>query len=157
MNFLKAHLSDDQQARDFLAAAPSDNGLGADFLTVTQLAAEEHPPTQRQFQQIASEYGARKAYEIFRKFDSIIPGGFQIHEGTFNFLGYQQLRENRPEDAVLFFKMNAEAHPNSANCWDSYADGCQAAGDVEEAIRCYRKVLELGDNQHCRSQMGVAE
>lgn len=141
MNFLKAYLADDQMAMDFLAAAPSESGL----LTIDQLPGEEAPPTQRQFLHIATEYGAQRAYEIFQKFNTIIPGGYQIPEGTFNFFGYQELRENRPEDAVLFFRLNAEAHPNSANCWDSYADGCQAAGDVEEAIRCYQKVLEVID------------
>jgi hypothetical protein len=42
--------------------------------------------------------------------------------------------------------LNAEKYPNSANCWDSYADGCLGAGDTTMAITCYKKVLELVDN-----------
>jgi hypothetical protein len=146
MNFFKAHLNDDAESSRFLSNEPTVNGFAPGLVEFSFQAAEDAPPTDRQFMQIISDYGASKAAEVFEKFRQSHPGSITFPEATMNFLGYDQLGSGKPDQAVILFKMNAEVYPNSANCWDSYADGCVAAGDTDGAIMCYKKVLEVLPN-----------
>lgn len=100
------------------------------------------PPTNDQFLYILNTYGAVKALELFEKFSSQFTGRYQVPEVQVNALGYQMLGIGRIEEAIAAFKLNVGAHPVSANCWDSYADGCRTAGDTAMTITCYRKALE---------------
>ncbi|MCK4657466.1 MAG: hypothetical protein KAT85_10540, partial [candidate division Zixibacteria bacterium] len=146
MNFFEAHLNDDKGSLQFLNNQPMDNGIAPDLVEFSFQAAEDAPPTDRQFMQIISDYGASKAAEVFDKFKQSHPGSITFPEAAMNFLGYGQLGSGRPDQAVILFRMNAEAYPSSANCWDSYADGCIAAGDTDGATMCYKKVLEALPN-----------
>lgn len=146
MNFFKAHLNDDKGSLQFLSNQPVDNGIAPDLVEFSFQDAEHAPPTDRQFMQIISDYGASRAAEVFDKFKQSHPGSITFPEATMNFLGYEQFGSGRPDQAVILFRMNAGAYPNSANCWDSYADGCLAAGDTDGAIMCYKKVLEVLPN-----------
>ena len=58
-------------------------------------------------------------------------------------LGYQYLRKGRPAEAVAAFEINAEAHPESWNAWDSLAEACYEKGDKQKALEFYRKSVEL--------------
>ena len=41
------------------------------------------------------------------------------------------------------FRINAELHPESWNAYDSLAEGYMEAGEKDEAIKYYRRSLEL--------------
>ena len=60
-----------------------------------------------------------------------------------NAYGYQLLQEGRNEDAIILFKMNVEAYPNSPNTYDSLADAFLAAGKKDEALRLAEKTLVM--------------
>nr|UXE46261.1 hypothetical protein Hi04_10k_c962_00038 [uncultured bacterium] len=51
-------------------------------------------------------------------------------------------------DALLLFKLNAEAHPNSANAQDSLADAYVVNGQPEEALAAEQKCLDLLPNDN---------
>jgi hypothetical protein len=146
MNFFNAQLNGDLGSLQFLSDPSSDDRLDANLLEVSIKRAEKAPPTPRQFMHVIAEYGAHRAAEIYDKFKLSHPGSITFPEATMNYLGYERLRSNSVEEATVLFRLNAEAYPNSANCWDSYADACIAAGDTEGAIRCYKKVLEVLPN-----------
>ena len=62
------------------------------------------------------------------------------------------------EDAVRLFQWNADLFPNSANVYDSLAEGYAARGEKELAIRNYRKSLELNpSNQDARDKLKELE
>ena len=63
-----------------------------------------------------------------------------------NLIGYQLLQQGQAENAIVMFRINTETYPTSLNVWDSYSDGLQAVGEIEKAIDCYKKVLELLPN-----------
>jgi len=142
-NFLNAHLNKDEASLEFISHTPADNGVDPKMLTVAHLPGQKPPPTPDQFVAIIRELGVSEAIEIYERFRVSDPGCITFREATINALGYQFLQRGRGEDAVQLFSLNAEAYPQSANCWDSYADGCLAVGDNEGAIRCYKKVLEV--------------
>ncbi len=105
--------------------------------------AEERPPTSEQFVQICRRNGGVAAKEIYDRFHALDPGCIPIDEQTFNTLGYQALQRGNGADAMALFGINAATYPGSANCWDSYADGCIGAGDTAMAVTCYEKLLEV--------------
>ena len=62
------------------------------------------------------------------------------------------------QDAVSVFKLNVEAHPGSANVYDSYAEALLKSGDQRQAILNYRKSLELNpENQNAREVLKELE
>ena len=40
-------------------------------------------------------------------------------------------------------ELNTESYPNSFNSWDSYAESFMKAGDNPQALRYYRKSLQI--------------
>lgn len=146
LNFLKAQLIGDKRATLFLDNAPEENGIQTEFIAVQRFAADEIPPTRIQFMNIAENYGVEKAAEIYYKFKALDPELILFDELPFNFMGYRLLGENRIDEAIVAFRLNADAYPNSVNTWDSLADALMAKGNTEEAIFFTRKALEQMDS-----------
>lgn len=73
-------------------------------------------------------------------------------EGQFNNAGYRLIGQGQLEPALFIFQMNTELFPESANAWDSYAEGLWRTGKKELAIENYNKAIsldpkgEIGDN-----------
>jgi len=75
-------------------------------------------------------------------------------EGDLNNLGYKYLGEERFEEALMVFKLNVEAFPQSWNVYDSYGDALMKSGDNDEAIINYQKSIELNpDNEHAKEML----
>jgi tetratricopeptide (TPR) repeat protein len=68
---------------------------------------------------------------------------FDFGEGSLNVFGYTLLEGNDTKEAIQVFKLNAEAFPDSANVWDSLAEGYLKAGDARKAQENYEKALKL--------------
>jgi CubicO group peptidase (beta-lactamase class C family) len=74
-----------------------------------------------------------------RKADS----GFKLPEDDVNDLGFILMRNNKKAQAVEIFKYNLDAHPGSANAYDSLAEGYEAVGEKELALKNFKKAYEL--------------
>jgi len=81
------------------------------------------------------------ALDGYRRLKQVDGGDPAVAELRLNNLGYD-LQPRFPEKALALFKLNAEFYPASPNAWDSLAEAYLAAGKREEALRCYRKVLQ---------------
>ncbi len=64
-------------------------------------------------------------------------------ENDLNWLGYELLKQNSLQDALLVFQTNAKEHPRSSNAYDSLGDALAQAGRTKEAITAFVKLLEL--------------
>ena len=64
-------------------------------------------------------------------------------EDDLNSWGYQLLQKKQIHNAIEIFKLNVSLHPESANAYDSLADGYEANGDKIHAIENYKRCLEL--------------
>jgi CubicO group peptidase (beta-lactamase class C family) len=82
--------------------------------------------------------GAMSAYRRLQKADASDPA---VAELRLNDLGYA-LQQRAPNQALALFQLNVEFYPVSPNSWDSLGEAFLAAGKRDEALRCYRKVLE---------------
>jgi sugar lactone lactonase YvrE len=75
------------------------------------------------------------------KADPSTAGGFTEQE--INAFAYQLMNNGNLPAARVLFRLNTESYPGSFNTWDSYAEWHLKSGQRDEAIRLYRKSLEL--------------
>jgi CubicO group peptidase (beta-lactamase class C family) len=99
------------------------------------------------------EKGASESLKNYRQ-QRDQPNAAKISEFRINRIGYVLLQMKKIDDAIEVFKLNTTDFPNSANAWDSLADGYQAKGDKESAIKYYQKSLELNpQNKNAAEQL----
>lgn len=60
-----------------------------------------------------------------------------------NQIGYTFLFDRQIDKAIEVFQLNVEMFPNIANCYDSLGEALLEKGDREEALKNYKKALEL--------------
>ena len=140
--FFNAYLKKNENSIKFLGKSPVENGIASGCMEIKFLAKKDLPPTENQFLAIIQEKGAKTARELYDKFKAANPDHVFFREAQINILGYQYLQRNQVEDAVIAFKMNTEAYPQSCNVWDSYADGLTAQGDSVRVREALVKALE---------------
>ncbi len=76
---------------------------------------------------------------------------YLVAEDQINNLGYEYLQAGKIKEAIAVFTLNTEAFPESFNVYDSLGEAYAAAGEKEQAVRNYRKSLELNP----QSQSGI--
>ncbi|MDH3711835.1 MAG: hypothetical protein OER04_18240 [Cyclobacteriaceae bacterium] len=64
-------------------------------------------------------------------------------ENQFNQIGYKLLGGQQFEPALFVFQLNAELFPESANVWDSLAEGLWKSGQIDKAKALYHKVIDM--------------
>ncbi|KAA3635485.1 MAG: hypothetical protein DWQ02_09840 [Bacteroidetes bacterium] len=64
-------------------------------------------------------------------------------EGEFNTAGYRLLNSGQIEPAVQVFGFVTQLFPDSANAWDSLAEGMWKAGNIEQAKALYQKAISM--------------
>lgn len=79
-------------------------------------------------------------------------------EGAVNALGYARIQSGDAKAAIELFTLNVEAHPASANAYDSLSDGYVAAKDADKAALYAQKAIDAlaGDkslNDEVRKQI----
>ncbi|NND52235.1 MAG: tetratricopeptide repeat protein [Saprospiraceae bacterium] len=67
-------------------------------------------------------------------------------EAEFNKAGYQLLGSGQTQEAIFVFQMVTQYFPDSANAWDSLAEGYLKAGDKEKATEYYSKAIKMDPN-----------
>ncbi|MBL7129699.1 MAG: serine hydrolase [Ignavibacteria bacterium] len=71
---------------------------------------------------------------------------YRFTENSINNLGYELLSITRYEEAIELFQLNTNLFPESANTFDSLAEAYMVSGDKENAIKYYKKALEVDPN-----------
>lgn len=84
---------------------------------------------------------------------------YEVRESEINELGYQFMYAKNMEAAASVFAVNMERYPNSFNVYDSYAEAMLYLGKRKQAIKYYKRSLELNpENQNGKdmlARMGV--
>jgi len=74
-------------------------------------------------------------------------------EELFNGYGYMNLQMGQPEKAYLFFKMNIDYYPNSANGYDSMAEYYESQNDFSAALKHVTKAYELTESDYYKKRI----
>jgi CubicO group peptidase (beta-lactamase class C family) len=91
------------------------------------------------FTRAAVQKGAAAALAEFS--DQLAAGA--ISESTVNSAGYNLMGSKRFADAILLLQKNVDLHPDSWNAYDSLGEAYMKNGDKEQAVKNYRKSVEL--------------
>ncbi|MFC4933073.1 dienelactone hydrolase family protein [Massilia sp. GCM10023247] len=145
LHFLDAYLKDDGAARTWLAATPASHGIPAYAATLEARPAEPGPASRSELAAELARRGfehAHAAYEALRARDKT----FTLPEAELNAWGYGLAAAGQPQQAVQIFRLATLVYPDSANAFDSLAEGYAEAGNKAAAIKHYRRSLELDPN-----------
>lgn len=155
LHFLDAYLKDDGAARTWLGATPASHGMPAYAVTLEARPAEPGPPSRGELAAELARRGfehAHSAYAALRARDKT----FTLPESELNAWGYGLVRAGQPQQAVHIFRLATLVYPDSANAFDSLAEGYAEAGDKAAAIKHYRRSLELDpNNQNARQRLAL--
>jgi CubicO group peptidase (beta-lactamase class C family) len=159
------HWGDNGPAKAYVVASPlqrsgfvvflnSQNGLammatlmrelrGTPSPAFAWLKIQEPVPALASFVRTMREQGVARALDAYRA--SRRPGAVDapLSESAVNSIGYALLRDQKAQDAILVFEMNAEDHPQSWNVHDSLGEALAAADDTARAVKAYERSVEL--------------
>ncbi|CAF3648294.1 unnamed protein product [Rotaria sp. Silwood1] len=78
---------------------------------------------------------------------------YNFKEVQLNNLAYDLLKGNRTKDAIKVLELNVKMFPASANAYDSLGEAFMTDGNKAEAIKNYKKSLELNPANDNAKQM----
>lgn len=142
LRFLDAYLKNDAKAAAFLANKPVANGVPPHVMALELRRGSGTPPTRESFVRLLAEQGFDKAFAIYNEMQKQ-GADFKLQGHDINSWGYQLLRAGKLKESVAIFQFGTELVPADANLYDSLGEAQAAAGMREEAIRNYRRSLEL--------------
>ncbi|WP_350285793.1 serine hydrolase [uncultured Croceitalea sp.] len=95
-----------------------------------------------------------KALEAYRMLLQQDPAHPNVTEYHINDIAYDFFHGDRMALALNTFKVNMMLYPDSYKVYDSYAEACMKAGDIDLAIENYSRSLELNPkNNNARHQL----
>jgi tetratricopeptide (TPR) repeat protein len=150
LQFLNAYLKHDGAAKAFLARTPAENDVPMHIMGI-----RFSPKSFAEIMRFAARTGEESAWKAFQSFTADPMHRYMIgEEKTINSLGYAFLQEKNPSAAVVLFKLNTKAYPDSANAWDSLGDGYEATNDIQDARMAYARSVELNpNNEHAKGEL----
>jgi dienelactone hydrolase family protein len=150
LQFLNAYVKHDAAAKEFLGRTPAENGVPKHIMGI-RFSLNSFAELMRS----AAREGEESAWKAFQSFTADPMHRYVTgEEKTINRLGYAFLQEKDPSSAVVLFKLNTKAYPDSANAWDSLGDGYEATNDIQDARMAYARSVELNpDNEHAKDEL----
>ena len=113
------------------------HGLLYIFDGFKQVGVESLPAMQTRFERLSKRLGG-----------TVLPS-----EGYINSLGYRMLYGKKDvKKAIAIFEHNISSFPKSANAYDSLGEAYRIKGDKAQAIKNYKKSLQLDPNNHNAAQ-----
>ncbi|MGE5437212.1 MAG: serine hydrolase [Syntrophothermus sp.] len=92
---------------------------------------------------VINEKGIDEGIKEYKRIQAEEPDKYIIRETELNELGYYYLTNKKFDEAIAVFKLNSETFPQSFNVYDSMGEALMKKGNKDEAIRNYKKSLEL--------------
>ncbi len=87
--------------------------------------------------------GIESAKKLWQKLKEDKSGKYVVNEWQINIVGHSLIEAKRYKEAKQVFQFNIEEYPKSPNVYDSYGDALLAEGDKVNAIKYFKKALEI--------------
>ena len=158
LNFLNAYLNMEESGLEFLNRETSEVTNQTGLISKATKQSEPRSFTFRDFNDLAREQGYGNLKNLYDSLKNEYPL-LEINEGNLNNLGLQLVfnPEKSPEGINVFLFATA-LYPNSANLWDSLAEGYLHIGNHKKAIQSFEKSLQLNpENQNAINRLKELE
>nr|WP_299386435.1 dienelactone hydrolase family protein [Allomuricauda sp.] len=143
LNFLNAYLKNEDVALAFIQNKPLENGIENGLVSHKFKEPESEPYSFQDFNDLASKQHYENLYELYQSLKRMHPS-LALPEGNLNTLGLQLVfNPETSEQGINVFLLAAKLYPNSANLFDSLAEGYLFMRNKEKAIESFEKSLEL--------------
>jgi dienelactone hydrolase len=143
VHFINGHLKNDAAGLAFINNTPAANKAPLHMIIAdTRRNRGGPPPTLENFVAQLAVDGFDKAIPVY---DSLVKQGasFKLGENEIYGWGNQLVRLNRPLQAREIFRLGAHLYPNESVMHEETAELQAKTGQKEEALRSYRRVLEI--------------
>jgi len=140
--FFDGHLRADRgRLEEMLRAGTSSDGPG---LRIEHKAGQTAPPTEAVLVDLITNKGIAAARAEIERVRAAFPGVTLVDESVLNWLAiYFQYWWGRESEALGVFELNVVLHPGSWSASDSLGEAYAARGRKDDAIRTYKRSLEL--------------
>ena len=130
-----------QEFRWFSRAFPDETHSGMTLLA--QIDALRQLYLGYRFHNDMIAKGFPYAEKHFQDVSKTVGWPLAIPEAVIDNFGDTALSQGKIQEALRLFKRNVEAHPNSANAYDSLADGYAKAKQWKDAVQASEKAVTL--------------
>jgi len=108
-------------------------------------------PTAKFMVEVIEKEGIEKGILFYKEHQDL--DDYYISEQELIVAGYRMLQAGNAKDAAEVFKLSTEVFPNKDNPYDSYAEALMTLGKYDEAVKNYKKSLELNPNNNNAKKM----
>lgn len=146
LNFLNAVLKNDKTSLKFMTNKPSANGIAAGLIGYKTKEPAKEQLTFQDFNELASGKNYENLAQLYESLKKDHPA-FEIPEANLNTLGLQLVfNPKTSQQGIDVFLFATRLYPNSANLFDSLAEGYLYMDKKEKAIESFEKSLVLNPN-----------
>ncbi|MBL1215140.1 MAG: serine hydrolase [Ignavibacteriae bacterium] len=133
---------------------PVAEQLGAGILALVRGEEPEEPalPAIQNIYAAIEEFGAKYVKNNFDKLTKNFHPS-DPKDLILNQVGYEFLFDDEIDKAIIAFKLNVEMFPEVANCYDSLGEALFKKGNKKEALKNYKKALELNPHMPSAQRM----
>lgn len=141
-HFLDAYLKHDAAGLAFINNTPAANKAPPHMMLAdVRRNTGGVPPTLESFVSQLRTGGFEKVIPLYDQFAA--QGAFKLGPNEIYGWGSELARLERPAQAQEIFRLGTHLHPKGSYMYDGLAEMQAKMGQKEEAVRNYRKVLEL--------------
>ncbi len=151
--FLEANLSDDQNSIQKFQE-PVEKPDSSDLITKQSKTPLPKSFTYIDFNDLAAKQDYKNLYPLYESTKAQHPD-FEMPETVLNTIGLQLIfNSETSEQGIRVFNFALQLYPQSANLYDSLAEGYLYLGNKEKAIHSFEKSLELNpQNQNAINRL----
>jgi tetratricopeptide (TPR) repeat protein len=142
LHFLNAFLKNDTSSKQFLDSDPISNGVVMNSITLKSKSPIKRILSFEDFNVAAKEQSYRDLERLVNTLKGNNPD-FEPQEWKLNNLGLQLLFNGKVQEGVNILNLNTILYPNSANGFDSLAEGYLVQGNTELAKKNFNLSLKL--------------
>jgi hypothetical protein len=144
---IEGRLRDTVDSKEYSFNMNSDGSVNRMIVYITSVLAKGGTAAWI-IEKAIDEEGLEAAEKKFKELWDNRAFDLEHTEDDMNNLGYNYLGAENLDAALLVFKLNVEAFPESWNVYDSYGEALLASGDTENSILNYQRSIELNpDNE----------
>ena len=149
-NFFVAYLQADPHALAFLQKEPNDNAPVGVTFSLRRHEASPAPPNMDDLINCIFDKGLDEALRLAKSAPA--------EETVLDTAAHKVLRWGNSEWAISLFRLNVDLYPKSSNAYDSLGDAYVKKGELELALRNYKKALALDpEAQHLKDKLDRLE